>query len=518
MKSALRIVVISGVALAGVAWMILGLLTPIDYWDGMNFVLQSRRLTDPQFSAIPFDAWRPRGLVALLSGFDWVTSHLTHSFPSVAQYHVFMALLTVAFLAVWNVTNSRLWGRTPAFLATLFLLATDLVHHYAASLLADVTTSLYWGLALLVFVYRAEEEFPRGRAILFGALGAFCGLSKFHFLLLLPMTVMIWAAADWKKRARALGWALLGYFLALEAGLRWLSGNETGILGQGRSLLEQVKVVTRLHRPVELYFEGLFWMYGPIFWMLILVGIINSRRTLILPARSRAVLTGALGLAILTQIISQREIRYLVPLLPLFLGWVAAVMVQCLRQWPAAARIAWMGLWGIALLYPVMRSYRDLRMSFTGTFYQNARQESDVYWAYFGLPSLKGNRCGKIEACLFSLKSPDWEYPKDEYYRSYDLGPHYEFFTRLPVSLHSCGLNQRLEKLTSEDTCYVLPYQDAKESSPYLAVIKPLGTGWTWNQKKLLLSLSAHPREGTHCEQERCWSVAPFFRASPREY
>jgi len=508
--------VIVAIAVCGVVWLGLAFVSPLDYWDGFNFLLQARRLSDPLYEGVTFDAWRPRGLVAMLASFDWFSVKIWKEFPSVPGYHAYMALVAVAFLIVWNQVNSRLWGRNAALLSTVFLILSDLLHHYAIAVLADITTGLFWGLCLLVFLNRPEDPVRAPRAILIGVLGALSGMSKYHFLLLLPLLVIFWVAGAFRERRRAGIWILTGFLVSLEAGLRYFSKNDAGMWGHAGHLWRQVGVAATLFRPADIYLDGLYRMYGPIFWTLALLALVRLRGRVEVGPRGKAALWSGLCLAILTQAITQRELRYLFPLLPMLLGLVAWGVFRNLERMPSAARIAWVGLWAIALLYPGWRSIKDLRVSFKSPTYQVARLDSDLYWAYFSLPSLVGERCQKIDACIFSLSSREWEYPKDQFYRAFDLGPQYQFFTRLPTSMKTCPNNPAtLAALSEKDTCYVQPFQDARDGRPYVAVVKYLGSGWSEKQKKILLAQSAHPREGIHCEADGCWSVAPFFRELP---
>jgi len=517
-KFALRGIVGTAVAAVGVIWLLLAVLSPLDYWDGVNFLLQSRRLTDPSYAGIPFDAWRPRGLVALLSGLDWMSFKVLQDFPSVEGYRAFMAVIAVVFVLVWNQVNTRLWGKSAALLSTVFLLTTDLLHHYAASVLADITTGLFWGACLLVFLRRPDEKISVGRALLVGGLGSLSGMSKYHFLLLLPVMALSWTAGSFRARRMTAGWMLLGFVVTLEVGLRAFSLGDAGIWEHVGHLWRQVGVAATLKRPPEIYVDGLYHMYGPIFWTLALLAVMRSGGRFSANSRGKSALIASLALALLTQAISQRELRYLFPLLPLLLGLIASFVVKTYEQMPSSARIAWTGLWAVALLYPSLRSIRDLKVSFSAPIYRTVRADNDLYWAYFGLPSLIGKKCSKIEACIFSLATREWEYPKDQFYRSYDLGPHYEFFTHLPSELRTCAANPpSLLSLGSPDSCYVVPFIDAQVGRPYVAVIKPLGAGWTEKEKKILAAQSAHPREGVHCEGETCWTVAPFFRELPNE-
>lgn len=516
MKFVFSGVVIVAIAVCGVVWLGLAFVSPLDYWDGFNFLLQSRRLTDPLYEGVTFDAWRPRGLVAMLAGLDWMSLRFWQEFPTVPIYHAYMALVTVAFLLVWNQVNAKLWGRNAALLSTVFLLVSDLLHHYATSLLGDITTGLFWGACCLAFLVRPDEKISPARAVAIGVLGALSGMSKYHFLLLLPLLVLFWVLAAARDRWRSGLAMLLGFLVSLEAGLRIFSKNDAGMWGHAGHLWRQVGVAATLKRPTDIYFDGLYHMYGPIFWTLALLAAVRLRGKVDVGPRGKAALWSGLCLAILTQSITQRELRYLFPLLPMLLGLVAWGMLKNLERMPSAARIAWVGLWAFALFYPALRSWRDLRVSFRGPTYQVARLDSEAYWAYFGLPSLVGNRCHKIDACIFSLATREWEYPKDQFYRAFDLGPQYQYFTRLPTTMKTCPNNPAtLGSLVETDTCYVQPFQDAREIRPYVAVVKYLGSGWTEQQKKFLLTQSAHPREGIHCEGNGCWSVAPFFRELP---
>lgn len=499
---------------------------PLEYWDGINFLLQARRLTDPEFGAVPLDLWRPRALVALLGTFDVFYKSIVGRFPALSDYHLLMAGVSTLFLIASFVAVARLWGRKASALALLFLLLTQVVHHYSMMLLADIITGLGWMLAVSVFLScDKQEEMSSGRAAALGMLGAVAGMGKYHFLLLVPVMLFVHALSAPKRLAYPLGVALFSYVATLECGFRVFSGGEAGIVSHAVALSHQVEVAARLHRPPEIYIEGLYLMYGPIFWALALMAVFLCAKRIsfrALAPKKRAVIVACLFHILLTQLITQRETRYLIPLLPIFLGALAAAIFGAARALSPRARIWWCLLWAISLLYPFSRSRNDLRTTLESPVYLRAERDLARFWAAFSEPGLNGNRCSKVIACAHSLRSFPWEFPKDQYYRSYDLGPHYQFFTGLPATLKHCPrftsaggeISQSFRAASDANACYVLPLEHEKGTSLALVRRLPADQG---KRAAAGFTLASHVIEAkVKCEGQgddvMCWSVREFLR------
>lgn len=532
----------------------------LDYWDGMNFLLQARRLTDPAYHFVALDIWRPRALVALLSGFDIIFRTSTGKFPQIMHYHYLMGGVSVLFLLSSWVAIRRLWGDRAATLTVLLLVITEVFHHYAVMLLADILTGCLWMATVALFlggsgVHQSRQEFSGekvdgevyfslGRALLVGIVGAATGMGKYHFLLLAPlaMAYCFWVCP--KNFLKPFLGFLLAYWLTLEIGFRVFSAWEAGIIGHARELFHQVQVALQLQRPPEIYVHGIYQMYGPLLlvmgfigFVLVVVAFLHEKKRRVefslrndfkslcnrLSVGQQAIVISVAAHAALTQWITQREVRYLLPLLPVFLGTVSVIVIRAADGLSVTKKVVWFLLFVIALVHPWRRSQRDLNATVSSPLYVGTSAKWEKAWQYFFQEGNQERVCREIFACAHSLRLEPWEFSKDQFYRSFDLGPHYSFFTQLPVRLVTCPQFHKTQREISPsftpflppEACFLFPFQS--QSGDGLGLARPLSKSLAPDVSGAESAKVSRPQvPPVLCEgkwpHQSCWEVVDFFK------
>lgn len=458
------------------AWGGLALHLPLDYWDGFDFLLQARRLVDSRYWEVAFHPWRPRALVGILTGFDLVHRAIFARLPSLASYHLLMVSVTVAAIAAWWWAIARLWNRGVASLAIVFLLCCQLVHHYSAVLLADMLTMGAMGLYLALFTGPSRHS-PWG-ALLVGAAGSLVGLGKYHYLGFCPLFLIAHRLVGGRARY---GGILAGFLVTTEVTMRVFSRGQAGLWEHGWSIREQaLHMIEYVYRPASLYLAGMVRMYGPVFWAMSVLSFVALARTSEIkhaPPERKAWLICVFVLAVLTQVMSQRELRYLLPLLPTLFAVVAAGAYGLHGQTSRVRPAVWAFVWAVALVHPAYRSWADLAVYREDPVYRVMNQDSDRFWAVLGDRS-----CERVDGCYFPLRARAWEFPDDQFYRSFDIGPHhYQFFSPLAATrLRGCDAvekgSERYQSLIEEPlavgTCAVARVWDPTAVAPYVALLR----------------------------------------------
>ncbi len=397
------------------AWCWLAGALSLDYWDGYNFLLQARRLHDVRFDWITVDPFRPRGLIVYLYFVDKIGLLLNGYLPSLKQYHLSMVFVTIVYVGVsWGVIR-KIFGEAAALLGTLFLLLNPVLHHYSVTLLADLWAGVWMGLAVLFW-----EQRRRNSSIV---CATFCGLCKYHFLLFVPALLLI---GRWREKIPRMEilrlMAICG--ITLEAVFLLWGGWDAGLWFHIEKLfIQTVHMAQVLRRPPTLYLDGLYRMYGLPFWLLFAGALFKSVESkLVLKSSVLAVI----AMALITQALPQREIRYLFPMLPLLLGYVAYRM-SALGKW------RWVAI-SLCLIVPFIKSVNEFKVYASDPVYQI--KESD--FLRMGEQIRAYPECERVNVCPIRLRAQTWEQPQDEFYRSYDLGPQYLFYGQRPYQFIDC--------------------------------------------------------------------------------
>lgn len=446
--SALGIVCLMALAIFSGAAFYLACKVQLDYFDGYKYLIQSLRLYATEYSFVPYEFARPR------AGVIWVSlpllfyRFLFDEIPPLGFLKSFMVLTSIGYVLVWVTFLVRLWNRRVAYLAGIFLMSQPLWIHYAAMLMQDVTAGLVWGIYFHFFLFLLErKKITNAHAIGLGVAGALVGLSKHHFALFLPTSLLLWAF--WKRlfeeqwpEGRIIYRAIASWILAIEFVTRFFGQSGEGVWEFLRKILKESIRQKSEATSFLLYINATLDFLGPLFLVIAGVSLLTlwQQRKRIFDTSASGqmawiLLATVILYAALTQYISHREIRYGIPLLPGLLGFIAWGILERPFVNPRF-RIIWLGLVTLSLLHPIYRSAQDFQTYLTDALYVRVGPQTPDFWQY--LANKDGGRCDRILACRFFFKAGTSEVPDDPYYRQYDVEPQYEYYTKKKIWPHHC--------------------------------------------------------------------------------
>lgn len=533
----------------------LALHIDIDYYDAFDYLREARRLTDPTFMISAFSIVRPRTPVMLLTFYNLVFKWLFSRLPSLHEYHLLMVVQTAAFVLVWVFLVRKLFGSATGYLTGICLQVNPLMIHYGFIILTDIQPGLLWGISLLTFVCLLEKRataLSRKHAIVMGFLGALLGASKNHLLPIVPCVLGSWyflhsstslfgtlPFRSLKDMRRWIGVVILTFLVCLDLFTRIFGKWGAGIGPLFKRIYFQARHAGTEHVPPEIYIEYIWEMVGPAFCILSFTSLfflaVHFWRTreeyFSLSPYWRRVGTISLVLitvlfTVLTQYIPHREIRYLIPFLPALLALVSRGALLIGSELKPSMRFVWILFGSLSLIHPILRSHADARIYFADRIYDGEKTGFNAMWEYLKAPARSGATCRQIRACHFALYPLDRsEYPKDPYYRRYDMVPQYEYFTGIPVKTTLCPsfdgdylkIIGYLSPEVNMETCYVVRQSSHPQALDFLVVLKGIGKGFSAGHLSGIRDLVKLPdNERMVCEQESqagyaCFQYKKFF-------
>lgn len=316
-------------------------------FDASLFWSQIHRVITPE-AGYPFEAGRPRGLIIVLSLLFGLVKKVTGASPSITHLRVAMAFLTAASLMSSYCLFRRLVNLRTTLVATLILLTNYLYFEMGNDLLADIATSLFLNLFLIVYFRRVQRGGALGVGdwLALGSLGGFAAMFKFpYFFFPLFFVGCLWIAGRiWEGRGRItlaqLGWFALSFFLTVDI-LQRLFGELSGGLYTYLELYVQYGLIlVGLHPkyqghkvfPFNTYVRFFLESWGV--WIALALYLTISRRGLRAKLRLSPDLiplaVSALVFGLFHQMIRAREPRYLFPLLPIVALGLGSVIAPSL--------------------------------------------------------------------------------------------------------------------------------------------------------------------------------------------
>lgn len=491
----------------------------VDYYDAISFISQSRRLTDPAFNAVPFDGLtRPRALVMIFTVFDTVVKAIFSHYPTLHEYHGLMIGVAVANVLVWVLVFSFLWKPSSGFLAGTAILFFPLMVRYTVFALADILSGLLWGLVVLVLLWSlrrlAVATKPTEKFLIAAVLGFFggiLGITKHNFLIFFPtlLGLLYFCTRSFPAHIRPLWdstrqrrqWfiaGLISWAIVIDVSSRvfgdWNRGIDfafSRIYGLGK-----IGLIDKTHTSLygEAIIETLGWPFILFITVSFLVVVWHEIRwrnkalsqDLYSKFLTRFVLI-ALSLVFLgiLQIIPHREARYLIPFAPAVLGAGVCGWFLFLGRFRWVGQLLGYVVVGLALIHPVQYSLATIFILRSDPIYSQATSGGEELWNYLKSSGPLHNRCRRIRACAFQLRSViDRSIPNDPYLTKFDFDPHYFFFTGLQATVMRCSRSSgdplaKRHELGSEDpgdSCYVLWEPPTAEGQlDRLIVLKPYG-------------------------------------------
>jgi hypothetical protein len=525
-----------------------------DYWDAFNFINQSLRVTESRFSFVLIAASRPRALVIVFVIVNLISKFFFGVLPSIHVYHVTMVGIALAFAGAWYWVISEIWGSKVASAVTVFVLCEQMLVHYSASAISDLLTGASLALTLgifLSFIRATSEREITFRSLIFylfglGLSGAFLGMGKHHFFPALPAMCFAYLLVSPRDvptlRFRFLCCVemLVLYVFVIDISNRIFVDPHYGVINLFLDIVKQGRTSLSDPSSALMYVGNLFLVYGPAFWVASLLGVVMSWRVLLPQSRKpevRFVYLSALPFLLLIQCYPHREFRYFLPFLPLVLVPLVVCGIEVLNVLSANKRLAYAGLWILALVYPIQRSARDSMEYFSNPVFSAKATGADDLWKYIKSPSLTGKRCSMIKACWFNFDAQTkTRLVFDGYFDGFAFGPHYSFFTGLPFAVHACPENgesylRTTKNLTSEisnEDCYLVREQavsyslatstlKTEASKNYLVVLKIIGQRLSELERtELIKGASLGPSEKLICENDgketgTCYTARRFF-------
>lgn len=480
----------------------------LDYWDSFNFLTQARRLSDPSFSFLALDLQRPRALILLLAGLNFIWKMLfNEQYPSLHAYHFLMVFCSLFALRAMYLLGRELFGIRVALLSLILFTLQQMFIHYAMVVMTDILSLAFFSLTLYYFlIWSGRFRFsPDSSTKVFVALvlsGAMASLSKNHFFFLLPSVLASWIVATYVQafiRRKPVQTNIivpsvrvfLYWGITCDLLLRLSAGSQVGMVKTLWAIFLQAKG-SLFHTPFLLYIQNFFVIYGPLTTGLMLFSLFSLIfRTPILTWLKRPENIG-LGVVIfvtivyfgINQIYPYKETRYLLPFLAPFLIFVSAATLRFFDDLPRWGRRAWIGLWVLSLCHPLWRSYQEAHTYFSDPQYRVENTNLNGLWNFLGSPSASGRTCKRIYACWYSIdpKNPV-SLPDDTYYSNYDLGPQYVLGVQKPATIRPCFnvsgsaidvVQRHLVEKTDLNSCYAVRRINS-DSSEYLQAMRPLG-------------------------------------------
>lgn len=520
---------VAAAMLVGSAW--LALVSPNEGHDSYLFLLQSRRLTDPEFAQIPFIATRPRFFVALLAGFEWLWHGITGAFPDLASYHVFATSLN--FAAVLSVAAAGivfLGVRGGSLLGALFASHYLLIQN-AALTLADGTsaglvalTCLAYGLALRR-IDEGDDTASTRWAVCLGGVGALLAATKYQLFFFLPALLGAHAVAlllalpgrlkepkALRRQAYFAGIAALAFIAGVELCQRLFGEWREGFFFTLRlhsQYLHLVKdTVGQPRSPMSLYAADLARAYGwPAIVLMLassafLAGRIAARpegryHAERVPIAALAVTATHLLFWVFLHYIRHKETRYALPLIPGFLALGTAALLAVQRRlppriWPLAPLC-----WALIFAQPLWTSGKELERQLVAASRVD-RAELSRFTAFLGQGV---SRCRFIAACETMVEREKLDYPFYQF--------HFPW-ARVEAVRCPAGASPRVEipigPSGEPGTCLVVP----RAENEGVVVEK-------WEATRLTAKEASEIalRSGTECraegERHGCLRVARFF-------
>lgn len=508
----------------------LALRSPDEGHDGYLFLLQSRRLTDPDFAGIPFIATRPRFFVGLLAAFESTWRFVSGVFPSLVEYHCLSAVLAFVSVAAVAAAAIQFIGMSGGCLVGALFAAHYLIAENATLALADILSaalvsatcaSYLWSIRSLE---ESDKKLANYLAIACGISGGLVATTKYQLFFFLPVLLvchgLILIAAKesslrFTDRRRSqwqlAGVALLAYVLSIEALQRALGDWREGFFftlrlhGRYAHLIDQPIQA----QPAWLYAADIVTAYGWPFVALALAAAgfwagrvaTEGRPQSPTSAKSIAglsVVATHLFFILFLQVVKHKEIRYALPLLPVViaLGVLAIRVVQqkIPAKWAPIGAIAW----ALLFIHPIERSSAEIQSQWREASKVD-RIETDRFWSFM---RDSDSRCRFVLGCEWMAGREKLDAPNYQFHL-----PH----ARVRVSVCEKGKGPENPEIalgpTAEPgTCLALPAEDGNG----LIVEKWIATRLTSTeaaQRKRVM--------GEHCRSEKgrfgCVVTARFF-------
>jgi hypothetical protein len=539
-----------------------------DQYDAYDFILQGLRVSHPSETTV-VDSWgRPKGLVMALSVFTGLFEKVFSRLPAMNDYHVFMALISVAFVLVWVHLISRIWGPMVGQITGIFVMVNELFVHFCFSAMADITTGLYWGLTCSAFIWlcRLSSETSSTRkkidcVLLLGMLAALSSIGKYHFIVAFPGLLLfylllngitlgkkVFKTATLKELLITVLLPFLVFVITLDLSMRLWSAHMNGL----KALLYWVKWFLfrhafRYQESSTLYVRYLYEMMGPVFTVLSVFSIVFAIRhlpqKLQLFRRSEklailSVMGVTFGMLLITQIATHKETRYLLPMLPAIFSLAIVSAHFVYERLPQNLRALWIGLWILAVIHPVQKSVMDWKIYKTEPVY--AASEYEGMWALInGEVSPFTKKCQDITAHYASVFPKTRIYPEDLHYqRTNIMTAQIIFHTRISQVL---DLHERFAKVSNfpkpgvnfpshlrDNTCFLLSHTPtgpgAANSLPstesnMIWIVRVLGTNLSKEKADEYLASTSEtsmPQQGkVSCNKDKtlfsCFYAKRFF-------
>lgn len=446
----------------------------IDYFDSFNFINQAQRLfSEDLYQWVAYDTTRPRVLVIVLALFHTPYQWLLNAWPQISHLHLYMVFWTGVYFAVWYRFTKRFADKTTAQLLLILMAINPVLLHYSFPVMTDILS----GICLCLFYFyvahtierEQKNELTRTHAVVLGLMGALVGSSKHHFVPLLPFTVgLIWLFKPSRRSLQWEGLCLFVYALGVDLATRFFGKWGEGFGPHVKHIAKQALAAGNEATSPWLFLDALYQMYGPVFLLVTALALflsppqIKSRQKI--SRQNFFFVTLSVVFMGLTQLTAHREVRYLLPFLPVLLipaAFATAKLLTRSRQ-PWLSRLLF-ALWIGSLWVPVSHSWAGYKR-----FKQDPVYDAEASGLSNFVESLQKATCSNIRACDFAFESRPFEYPLDWYYRKYDFGPNLVFYTHVQTRYGACPTESveasfahlyNMIETPPPQTCFLVPFQ-----------------------------------------------------------
>ncbi len=385
-----------------------------DTYDGYLFLLQAKRLTQSAYQKVAFDQTRPRGLVMILTVFDWIHKTVTGSYASIRSYHFMMAVISTLSLAVWFRLAWGLFSPVTTIIFSAALLLHYLFWEQGILVLADILTTGLLGLFWLFAFsrYQSTKLSQRKTWILLGILGGGVALSKYTFFFLFPTFLILGIFLDRKHFSKEnVGWSVLSYVLFIEFVQRVFGSLGSGFwfsvrlhLPYARLLSTTAETTSFVSRePLSFYILDLVHAYGPYFWGLLAITIIwlfyqKAHQGIKYPPLVKLLFLVEFIFLVFHHAIQHKEARYLLPLIPGIFVFICLIIDKTQKSLFQFAFI-------VALFVPLVSAVQVVK-KIKANPDTHFTEETERLFNYLG------DSCKWVRACVRRVHSQqlDWTY------------------------------------------------------------------------------------------------------------